>query len=55
VTTGIFHNELVVTNNAYALSPSAQVTNQFTIADDTRTAHQKAIVTMNDISPGGTP
>jgi len=55
VTTGIFHNELVVTNNAYALVPNAQITNQFTIADDTKTAHQVAVVSMNDISNAGTP
>ena len=53
-TTGVFHNEVVVANNAYTLSPSAQITNQFTITDDTRTSHHFSDVQLNILNKAAT-
>ena len=34
ITMGVFHNEIVTSNNAYQLIPVADITNKMSIIDD---------------------
>jgi len=48
ITTGVFHNKLVVDNDAYSFVPEVTVTNKFTI-DNEHTIHQDSFIVRNDM------